>query len=135
MEYRWLFVFVVLAGIVMVLRAFYSARKARREHQADWDAKLVRQLRARGLDPFKDHVVDFFFALPDEQACAAVNQQLEKDGFRVDVKATPENPEFPFSLHATKTMRVQVDDMRERSRRFGQLAAANRGRYDGWSSA
>jgi len=133
-EFRWLFVFVVLAGIVMVLRAFYSARKARREHQADWDAKLVRQLRARGHDPFKDHEVDFFFALPDEQACAAVNQQLEKDGFRVDVKATPENVEFPFSLHATKSMRVQVDEMRERSRRFGELAAANRGRYDGWSS-
>ena len=99
----------------------------------DWDSKLVRDLRARGMDPFKDHPVDFFMGLPDEAACTAVNAQLEKEGYRVDIRAVPESVEFPFSLHASKAVRVNVEDMRERTRWFTALAAANRGRYDGWS--
>jgi hypothetical protein len=31
-------------------------------------------------------------------------------------------------------MRVHAMEMRDRSRRFNEMALANRGRYDGWSS-
>lgn len=130
----WLIIFVLVAAAIMVARIIFSARKAQREHASDWDAKLVSQLRAKGHDPFQPHDVDFFFALPNEQACATVNQALEKQGFRVDVKAVPENTEYPFSLHASKNMRVHAPDMKEFSRQFREIATANRGRYDGWSS-
>lgn len=131
----WLLALVILAALAVVWRFVQSVRKAREAHLQDFDAKLIAQLRARGQDPFKEHEVDFFFALPDEAACTAVNQQLEKKGFRVDVKAVPENADFPFSVHASKMMRLQVDEMRAHTREFGALALANRGRYDGWSSS
>jgi hypothetical protein len=78
--------------------------------------------------------VNFFFALPNESACAAVNRQLEAEGFSVDVKALPDNKEFPYSLHASKNMRLLAPEMAQLSRRFSALATANKGRYDGWGS-
>jgi regulator of ribonuclease activity B len=130
----WLLLFVVIAAGAVVLRFIQSVRKGREVHGQDFDAKLISQMRAKGMDPFQDHDVDFFFALPDETASAAVNRQLEALGFRVDVKAVPQNAEFPFSVHGCKRMRLHVPEMQELSRRFRALATAHRGRYDGWSS-
>ncbi|HVY82648.1 MAG TPA: ribonuclease E inhibitor RraB [Steroidobacteraceae bacterium] len=130
----WLLLFVALAAAAVIFKLIQSVRKGREAHGQDFDTKLIGQLRARGLDPFKDHEVDFFFALPDEAACAAVNSALESQGFRVDVKAVPDGGEFPFSVHGSKTMRVHAAEMRELTRQFRELAAANRGRYDGWST-
>ncbi len=76
----------------------------------------------------------FFFALPSENACTAVNRALEAEGFSVDIKAVPDDKEFPFSLHARRNMRVHGPEMKEFSRRFNELAKANAGRYDGWGS-
>jgi hypothetical protein len=118
----------------MIFRFIQSVRKGRQVHGQDFDAKLISQLRAKGQDPFKEHEVDFFFALADEPGSAAVNQHLEAQGFRVDVKAVPENTEYPFSVHACKTMRIHAPEMQELTRQFRALADANRGRYDGWSS-
>ncbi len=44
------------------------------------------EMRKRGQDPFQPHDVNFFFALPNEPACTAINKQLESEGFSVDVK-------------------------------------------------
>jgi hypothetical protein len=41
----------------------------------------------------------------------------------------------PFSLHAIKSMRLSVPGMHELTKRFGELAKANGGHYDGWSAA
>jgi hypothetical protein len=131
---KWFIVFVLLAAAVVIVRFIQSVRKGREEHGKDFDTKLISQLRAKGMDPFKDHEVDFFFALPDDAASAAVNKDLEGKGFRVDVKAVPESVEYPFSVHASKTMRIHAADMKELTRQFRELALANRGRYDGWSS-
>jgi hypothetical protein len=130
----WLLLFVLFAAGALIFRFIQSVRKGREVHGKDFDTKLISQLRAKGQDPFKDHDVDFFFALADESGSAAVNQQLESQGFRVDVKAVPENAEYPFSVHASKTMRIHAETMRELTREFRALAAVNRGRYDGWSS-
>lgn len=130
----WLLVFVALAAAALIWRFMQSVRKGREEHGQDFDTKLISQLRAKGMDPFKDHEVDFFFALPDDTASAAVNRQLESQGFRVDVKAVPGDAEFPFSVHASKTMRIHAAEMKELTRQFRALALANRGRYDGWGT-
>lgn len=132
---KWyVLVFLVLAAAAVVWKLVKSIRQGREVHGQDFDAKLISQLRARGMDPFKDHEVDFFFALPDEAASAAVNRQLEAKGFRVDIKAVPDNSEFPFSVHACKSMRLHIPEMQELTRQFRLLATTHRGRYDGWSS-
>lgn len=130
----WLLLLVVFAAGATLYRFYSSYRKGREEHDSNWDTRLISELRKRGQDPFQPHDVDFFFALPNEAACTAINQQLESEGFRVDVKAVPENKEFPFSLHASRNMRVHGSEMKELSRRFRQLALAQQGRYDGWGS-
>ena len=54
--------------------------------------------------------------------------------FAVDVKAVPENQDYPFSVHARKSMRLSVPDMRELSRRFTEMVGREGGRYDGWAA-
>ncbi len=130
----WFLLFVALAGAAVLFKFIQSVRKGREAHGQDFDTKLISQLRARGMDPFQDHEVDFFFALADESGAAAVNKFLESEGFRVDVKAVANGGEFPFSVHGSKTMRVNAEQMRELTRQFRELTAANRGRYDGWGT-
>lgn len=131
----WFLLALLLFTAGAVVYKLHSTMKQGREvHGMDWDAKQIAELRKRGQDPFQPHDVDFFFALPNEDACATVNRRLEAEGFVVDVKAVPDNKEYPYSLHASKNMRILAPEMTALSRRFGALAAANQGRYDGWSS-
>ena len=132
MQYA-LLALVVLAGLAVVYRFYTTMKKGREVHGSDWDVKMIAELRKRGQDPFQPHDVNFFFALPNEGACTAINSQLESEGFRVDVKAVPGN-EYPFSLSATRTMRIHAPDMQALTRRFNQLAKSHHGRYDGWGS-
>jgi hypothetical protein len=131
----WLLILFVIAAIAVLGRIVYNVRKVRAAATtSDWDAKQISQLRSRGSDPFQPHEVDFFFGLPSEAACEAVRRQLESEGFAVDVRAAPDNVEQVFSLHASKSLRLSVPDMQETTRRFGELARAHGGRYDGWTA-
>ena len=125
---------VVFAGAAVVFRFYSTMKKGREVHGASWDTKLIAEMRKRGQDPFQPHDVNFFFALPTADAAAAVNKQLEADGFQINVKAVPDNSEFPFSLHASRNMRVHAPEMIALSKRFKELANAHHGRYDGWGS-
>src|SRR6185295_11576202 len=126
----WLLIILVVAGFGILARIYFKVRSLRSVAQEDWDSRIIDRLRKAGSDPFKPHDVDFFFGLPSEDAAHAVNAQLEGEGFAVDIKAVPENPDFPFSLHARKSMRLAVPDMRELSRRFTELVQQHGGRYD-----
>jgi hypothetical protein len=128
------FALVIGAGILILIRLYTKIRDMQNLKQEDWDTRAIDRLRKQGSDPFKPHEVDFFFALPNEEACRAVNAQLETEGYAVDIKAVPESPDFSFSLHARKSMRLSVPDMQTISRRFGTLATAHGGRYDGWAA-
>jgi len=64
----------------------------------------------------------------------AVRSRLEADGFSVDAKPMTEKTDLPFSLHASKSMRLIVPDMQAISQRLTTLAAEFGGRYDGWAA-
>jgi hypothetical protein len=133
---NWLFALLFVAAAVALGRIVFALRKMKEKTEKDWDARLIERLRAAGSDPFQPHEVDFFFAMPSEAAGQAVRAILEAEGYRVDVKAAPDNPaDHPFSLHATKPMRLSVPGMRELTARFKELAASQGGHYDGWSAA
>ncbi|HTY92498.1 MAG TPA: ribonuclease E inhibitor RraB [Steroidobacteraceae bacterium] len=132
----WLLTLLVVAGAVALGRIYYGIRKMKEKTEKDWDARLIEKLRASGSDPFQPHEVDFFMAMPSEAAGHAVAAILEAEGYRVDVKPAPENPgAHPFSLHATRSLRLSVPGMRELTSRFQKLAKAHGGHYDGWSAA
>ena len=131
---NWIFIALISAGIATVVRIYFSLQKLRSARADDWDAKMVERVRAQGVDPFKAHEVDFFFALPDSSACDAVGALLQAEEFAVDVKPVADSSQHPFSLHASKPLRLAVPDMQEKSRRFKELAAVHGGRYDGWAA-
>jgi hypothetical protein len=127
-------ILVAAAGVVAIARIYTTVRKRWKEEAERWDDKVIERLRAAGSDPFKPHDVSFFFGLPSEAACRAVQGRLEAEGFQVDLKPVPAGSEQPFSLHAMKSLRLSVPDMRELSRRFDALAREHGGRYDGWTA-
>jgi Regulator of ribonuclease activity B len=130
----WSIVTFVIAAAIIVARIYFRLRKIQSSKAESWDAKIIEQLRSKGYAPFNEYNVDFFVALPDELACQAVRTQLQTDGFSVDTKPMTEKTDLPFSLHASKSMRLIVPDMQELSRKMTALATENRGRYDGWTA-
>jgi len=132
----WLLTLLVIAGAAALARIYYGLRKMKEKTEKDWDARVIERLRASGSDPFQPHHVDFFMAMPSTEAASAVQAILEAEGYGVDVQPAPDNPyEHPFSLHATKSLRLSVPGMRELTARFTALAKAHGGHYDGWSAA
>lgn len=119
-----------LAGMSL-LRIVSQWRKVYRPKDDDWDARFIAQLRKTGITPFDSYPVDFFFDLPTEQACSDVAALLEPEGYAVDSR--PEAETGRFSLHATFTMRLVVDDMKALTQRFRALAEEKGGKYDGWA--
>ena len=130
----WVIVSFIVAAAIIIARIYFKLRKIQGTKQESWDAKIIEQLRSKGYAPFNEYKVDFFLALPDEAACQAVRSRLEPDGFSVDAKPMLEKTDLPFSLHASKSMRLIVPDMQDLSQRMTVLAAEFGGRYDGWAA-
>ena len=131
----WILTLLFVAGAVLLGRIYYGLRKMKERTEKDWDARLIERLRAAGTDPFQPHEVDFFMAMPSQEAGRAVATILEAEGYRVDVKPAPDNPgDHPFSLHFTKAIRLSVPGMRELTARFRAIAKEHGGHYDGWSA-
>jgi Regulator of ribonuclease activity B len=130
----WVVVAFVVAAAIIVVRIYFKIKNIRSDKQESWDAKIIEQLRSKGYAPFNEYKVDFFLALPDEAACQRVRSRLEPDGFSVDAKPMAEKTDLPFSLHASKSMRLIVPDMQALSARLNALATEFGGRYDGWTA-
>jgi hypothetical protein len=130
----WIVIAFVVAAAIIVARIYFKVRGIQKGKQESWDAKIIEQLRSKGYAPFNEYKVDFFLALPDEAACQAVRSRLEPDGFSVDAKPMTEKTDLPFSLHASKQMRLIVPDMQDLTQRLNALAAEFGGRYDGWAA-
>jgi hypothetical protein len=130
----WVVVAFVVAAAIIIARIFFKIKSIRSTKQESWDARIIEQLRAKGYAPFNEYNVDFFLALPDEGACQRVRSRLESDGFSVDTKPMTEKTDLPYSLHASKSMRLIVPDMQALSARLDALAEEFGGRYDGWTA-
>jgi Regulator of ribonuclease activity B len=130
----WVIVAFCAATAIIIARVFFKIRKIQGSKQESWDAKIIEQLRSKGYAPFNEYKVDFFIALPDEAACQLVRARLESEGFSVDSKPMAEKTDLPFSLHASKQMRLIVPEMQGLSQRLTALAAEFGGRYDGWAA-
>jgi hypothetical protein len=124
---------LVVALVLIVARVYFKLRAAQRARVASWDAQLIERLRARGYVPFNEYPVDFFLALPDQAGCQGVRARLEPE-FGVDIRPMQDEAEFPFSLHATKSMRLILPDVQALSARMTALATEFKGRYDGWAA-
>ncbi len=126
---------LVLAATVAVVRVYLTVRRASAQSKADWDERLVKNLRAQGGDPFSPYDVDFFFDLPDQAACEQLAVVLRARDFTVDYRQVDADRGDRFTLHAFKSLRISVPDMQALTREFKELAGRYAGRYDGWAAA
>ncbi len=133
----WVIVILILAALYALFRLVVIIRRARAGKQEDWDARMVRDLRASGANAFTPYEVDFFFTLPNEAACASMRQRLESEGFATEARGV-DSADAPdgdsFSLHASKRLRISASDMHDYSQRFEALATELGGHYDGWTT-
>ena len=129
---KWLLTLILAAVALAALRVYLTMRRRRAERREDFDAKLIRQLREKGVDPFQPHELDFFLALPDEATAQSVSQQLGAEGFAIDTHPMKEGTGPGVSLHACKSMRLSIDEIGALSKRFTALAQQLGGHYDGW---
>lgn len=130
----WVYLGLVVAAAIAVLRIAVIWRRASSGKEENWDARMVRDLRAGGANAFTPYEVDFFFTLPNEQACTTMRSRLETEGFTTDARVQADLPEEAFSLHASKRLRITADGMHEYSLRFQELATQLGGHYDGWTT-
>ena len=128
----WVLTLIIAALALAALRIYLTMRRRRAERREDFDAKLIRQLREKGLDPFQPHELDFFLALPDEATAQTVSQQLGAEGFVTDTHPMKEGAGPGVSLHARKAMRLSVEEISTLSKRFTELAPQLGGHYAGW---
>lgn len=131
----WFLILVVAGGAVAVARIVTKVRALRKHSDGndDWDFRMIERLRAQGSDPFQPHDVDFFFALPTEESAQTIRARLEAEGFSVEVRQGS-GVEHPYSVYASKSLRLTLTEMRELSQRFTRLAQEQGGRYDGWTA-
>jgi hypothetical protein len=129
----WIVVAFIAAAAIIISRIYFKIRGIQKSKQESWDERMIEQLRSKGYAPFNEYKVDFFLALPDEAACQAVRSRLEPE-FNVDMKPMAEKTDLPFSLHASKSMRLIVPEMQDLTQRLTALAGEFGGRYDGWAA-
>lgn len=130
---HWIYaIFLVAVAGLAAVRIFGAVRKSASRAHDDWDAQLVKNLRAAGGNSFTPYEVDFFFNLPDEAACASLRSTLEPEGFATDMRVMTGEAASGFSLHARRHLRVSVTEMQTYSQRFRALAEQYGGHYDGW---
>jgi hypothetical protein len=129
----WLVVFLIAGAAIAVWRIIYQIRRASKLQFDDWDTKLIERLRRSGADPFRPVEVDFFVAVPSEDAARGVAARLQTEGFVTDVRPLADSVDHPWSVHALKTMTINLHGIREVSQRMRVLAAECGGRYDGWA--
>jgi hypothetical protein len=130
---QWIYILLVLAALLALVRIVLALRKARAQSSHDdWDARLVKNLRAAGGNSFTPYEVDFFFGLPDEAASTALRSALETEGFIIDTRIMSSEGASGYSLQARKHLRISVTEMQDFSQRFRKLAQQYGGYYDGW---
>jgi hypothetical protein len=130
----WIVVAFIAAAAIIIARIFFKVRGIQKSKLESWDERMIGQLRSKGYAPFNEYPVDFFLALPDEAAVQEVRFRLESEGFSIDAKPMSQETDLPFSLHASKSMRLIVPNMQEMTQRLTAIAGEFGGRYDGWAA-
>ncbi len=129
---NWTVALLILAALISLARIVSQLRTSLKPKVADdFDTRFIDQLRKMGFAPFDPYPIDFFFDLPDEQACREVTEELEPEQFAVDSRYEPDTGRW--SLHAHRTLRLQVEQMKAYTLRFNATAQSRGGRYDGWA--
>jgi hypothetical protein len=115
----------------VALMGFFSLFGCSRKPGPD-EAVLV-QLRQAKSDLSKPHEVEFFLYLPTQSAAEQVADQIRKDGFQAEVKASAKGGDW--LCFATRIMVPTLAELQRIRRDFENILAPLHGEYDGWGTS
>jgi hypothetical protein len=133
--------FALLAIVVTAAVTIYLFRRlARGMNQQDFI--LLRQVRARGLDPADAHSVDFVLFLATRQAAIEVAEELGREGFTTSTKVAqiqyarkrskPGEAQEGYLVTANRSVALFPAELAKLRVRLNEVAAARQGIYCGW---
>ncbi len=124
-----LLIAIGLLGIYLMLRARSQEAAAR---LADPDQVTLNELRRAGSSLDRVHEVEFFLYLPDREQAAAVRDQLEGEGFQVELRADGAGADW--LCVATRALTPTLSELRRLRSHFTEVAESRNGAYDGWGT-
>lgn len=133
----WMALLVIAATAAMMI--YLLRRLTRGINQQDWI--LLRQARARGIDPALPHAVDFVLFVASEEAANAASADLRQDGFDTSIKPAqiqyarrgkPGDAQDGYLVTAKRTLALQPAELAKLRARLNEVAGAQKGIYCGW---
>ena len=128
---------IAVSAAVMI---YLFRRLVRGMNQQDFI--LLRQARARGINPGEPQNVDFVLFLASFEAATIVSEELRKEGFETSMKeaqiqyarnrAKPGEPQDGYLVTASRTLRLYPAELTKLRTRLNEIAAAQSGIYCGW---
>jgi regulator of RNase E activity RraB len=122
-----LLVVLGLVGIYLILRGSQRARLP-----ADPDAETLEELARVGSDLSRSHEIEFFLYMETEAQAHAIATQLQREGFRAEVR--PTETDTCWLCLATRSMQPDLEALHQLRARFTALAEEAGGAYDGWGA-
>ena len=131
-----LFIIAVSAAVMIYL----FRRLMRGMNQQDFI--LLRQARARGVNPGEPQNVDFVLFLASLEAATIVGEALLKDGFETSMKQAqiqyarnrtkPGEPQDGYLVTASRRLTLYPAELAKLRKRMNEIAAEQQGIYCGW---
>jgi hypothetical protein len=137
----WLALIAIAFSAAVMIYLF--RRMTRGMNQQDWI--LLRQARARGINPAEPQSVDFVLFLASAEAADLVIEELRKEAYEASKKQAqiqyartrkkPGEPQGGFLVTGRKTLALYPAELAKVRLRLTEIAAAQKGIYCGWQVA
>ena len=131
---------IAMSAAVMI---YLFRRLMRGMNQQDFI--LLRQARARGINPAQPQNVDFVLFLASREAANIVSEELRKDGFATSMKyaqiqyarnrAKPGDAQEGYLVTAKRTVTLYPAELAKLRTQLNAIAATQKGIYCGWQIA
>jgi regulator of RNase E activity RraB len=121
-----------LFGIFLMLRGQKREAVTSSLPPADGDAATLDQLAHAGSDLTREHNIEFFLYLPDEESAQAVARQLQEEGVLVEVSRAADGADWLCLVK--QRMIPDMAGLRGFRERLTAVAQAHNGEYDGWGT-
>lgn len=96
----------------------------------DADGDALRSLLKDGLDFKRQHVVEFFVAVPDENTGLKLSQVLKTEGFNCFLDQDDETDEW--SCCCSRKMKLEYVELVKIQKKLDQISQPHGGYADGW---
>lgn len=121
-----------LFGVFLILRGRRGEQQLPPALPADGDAATLDELAHAGSDLTREHNIEFFLYLPDEESAQAVARQLQEEGAVVEVSQAADGSDWLCLVR--QRMIPDMAGLRGFRERLTAVAHAYNGEYDGWGT-